>query len=274
MPTLAIRNVLAPTDLSEASERSLEHAAFLARSFGACLTLYHAADMPDHAQPHWAFAHGHELWHQAEETARHHLQVRAAELDIEHEIVVERAVSPRRALLGHIRATAPDLTVMATHARKRLERLLLGSVSEAVFRHAYRPVLCVREPEQASAHEYQRILLPTDLSVGASLAFPMAATLAKRFGASVLAVHVAAKAETVPTQSKIAKELEPIFDKVELRVEIFEGRPWHRIVEIARVEKADLVIMASRGRDSLGDEIFGSTTERVVRHASCPVLVA
>ena len=40
------------------------------------------------------------------------------------------------------------------------------------------------------------------------------------------------------------------------------------------LEKADLVIMASRGHDSLSEEIFGSTTERVVRHASCPVLVA
>jgi len=274
MTTLAIRNILAPTDLSEASERSLDHAAFLAKSFDALLTLYHAAEMPDHEQPHWAFAHGHELWHQAEQAARRHLRERGAKLDVEHEIVVERAISPRRALLAHIRATAPDLTVMATHARKRLERLLLGSVSEAVFRHAYRSVLCVREPEQDSAHEYRRILLPTDLSVGASLAFPMAATMAKRFGASVLAVHVAQKAEKVPSQSKITKELKPLFKNVELRVEIFEGRPWHRIVEVARVEKADVVIMASRGHDSLGEEIFGSTTERVVRHATCPVLVA
>ena len=212
MTTMAICNVLAPTDLSLASEWSLEHAAFLAKSFDACLTLYHAAEMPDHAQPHWAFAHGHELWHQAEESARRHLMNRAAKLDVEHQVVVERASSARRALLAHIRATAPDLTVMASHARPRIERLRMGSVSEAVFRHAFRPVLCVREPEYESAHEYRRIILPTDLSVGASLAFPMAATMAKRFGASVLVLHVAAKAEKVPTQSKIAKELEPIFE--------------------------------------------------------------
>jgi len=47
-------------------------------------------------------------------------------------------------------------------------------------------------------------------------------------------------------------------------------------VEIVRVRAAadaDLVVMSSHGHDSLGDHILGSTTDRVLRHASCPVLV-
>jgi nucleotide-binding universal stress UspA family protein len=35
-----------------------------------------------------------------------------------------------------------------------------------------------------------------------------------------------------------------------------------------------LIVMATRGHDSLGDHILGSNTERVVRHAPCPVMVA
>ena len=169
MTTLAIRNILAPTDLSEASERALDHAAFLARRASTlCLTLYHAAEMPDHAQPHWAFAHGHELWHQAEETARRHLrdprrQARRGARDR------RRAgnMSPRRALLGHIRATAPDLTVMATHAQqtprtpapRQRER---GCVPPRV---SFRFSACASRSRPAPTSS-SRILLPTDLSVG------------------------------------------------------------------------------------------------------------
>jgi len=43
---------------------------------------------------------------------------------------------------------------------------------------------------------------------------------------------------------------------------------------VARVEKADLIVMSTRGHDSFADRILGSNTERVVRHAPCPVLVA
>ena len=52
------------------------------------------------------------------------------------------------------------------------------------------------------------------------------------------------------------------------------GRPWAEIVGAAAERQADLIVMSSRGHDSLGDEIFGSTTDRVLRHAPCAVLVA
>ena len=45
-------------------------------------------------------------------------------------------------------------------------------------------------------------------------------------------------------------------------------------METARLEKADLIVMSTRGHDSLSDRVMGSNTERVVRHAPCPVLVA
>jgi nucleotide-binding universal stress UspA family protein len=49
------------------------------------------------------------------------------------------------------------------------------------------------------------------------------------------------------------------------------GPAWDAIVRAG--EAADLIVMSSRGHDSLGDHILGSTTDRVLRHAPCPVLV-
>ena len=45
-------------------------------------------------------------------------------------------------------------------------------------------------------------------------------------------------------------------------------------MEAARAEQADLIVMSTRGYDSLADRVLGSNTERVVRRAPCPTLVA
>lgn len=51
------------------------------------------------------------------------------------------------------------------------------------------------------------------------------------------------------------------------------GNPAEEILDYALTEKVDLVVMSSHGRTGLGRFFMGSVAERVVRHASCPVLV-
>jgi nucleotide-binding universal stress UspA family protein len=51
------------------------------------------------------------------------------------------------------------------------------------------------------------------------------------------------------------------------------GRSFHEIAAAARTLKADLIIISTHGYTGLKHAVLGSTTERVVRHASCPVLV-
>ena len=51
------------------------------------------------------------------------------------------------------------------------------------------------------------------------------------------------------------------------------GRSFHEIAEAARTRKVDLIIIATHGYTGLKHALLGSTTERVVRHARCPVLV-
>ena len=275
-PTVSIREILLPSDLSSASDRALEHAALLAGRFEAALTLYHAVEVHDLLYAHWAFDQGHEIWAQAEEAAQRLLEERASALKVRHKVLVERAVSAPRALLEVIRRLQPDLTVMATHGRGGLSHLLLGSVTEQVVRHAFRPVLCMREADHGDAFPYRRILVPTDLSPASRLAFPMGAQLARTFDAEVLAVHVtrpSGPGET-PSEAWLWRFFQPDFGDLGVTAQVLTGSVWERIVHTARVEKADLVVMSTHGHDSLGDRILGSNTERVVRHSPCPVLVA
>jgi nucleotide-binding universal stress UspA family protein len=278
-PLIQIREVLFTSDLSSESDRAFEHARFLAESWQAHLSIYHAVEVPDPSYAHWAFNRGRELWCHVETTARELLARKAEPLHVSHSVHVERVGSVHRALLDFIRQAQPDLTVMATHGREGLSHLLLGSVAESVFRNSFRPVLCVREPEHGGALPYRRILVPTDLSLASRLAFPMAAAFARRFDAQVLALHVvgpaaeAARAE-IPSEAWLSRFLQHDFAGASTEAQVKHGPVWQRIVETAKLERIDLIVMSTRGHDSLHDRMLGSNTERVVRHAPCPVLVA
>lgn len=51
------------------------------------------------------------------------------------------------------------------------------------------------------------------------------------------------------------------------------GSPWHEIVELARREAVDLVVISTHGRTGIKHVLMGSVAEKVIRHADCPVLV-
>lgn len=278
-PVVRIREVLFPSDLSTESGHAFEHARLLAERFQARLTLYHAVEVPDPVYAHWAFNQSQEVWRHVEDTARALLSRKAETLQMKHDVFVERASSAQNALLDFIHKSQPDLTVMATHGREGLSHLLLGSVTERVFQSSFRPVLCVRESEHSGALPYRRIVVPTDLSLASRLAFPMAELFARQFGAEVLALHVIpegtlAPPVEVPSEAWLWKFMAQALPGLEISAQVHRGRAWERIVETARLEKADLIVMATRGHDSLADRMIGSNTERVVRHAPCPVLVA
>jgi nucleotide-binding universal stress UspA family protein len=50
------------------------------------------------------------------------------------------------------------------------------------------------------------------------------------------------------------------------------GRAWQEVIEIAREQKSDLIILATHGYTGLKHVLLGSVAEKIVRHAPCPVL--
>ncbi len=59
----------------------------------------------------------------------------------------------------------------------------------------------------------------------------------------------------------------------EVRLQRFQVGPWNEITDAARKRKADLIIIGTHGYSGLKHTLLGSSAERVVRHAPCPVLV-
>jgi nucleotide-binding universal stress UspA family protein len=282
--TASVRLVLHPSDLSRASDRALDHAQLLAERFDARLTLYHVVEAPAVAGPlTWNPAR--EAARRAEEAARARLENRAGRLRVPYTVVVYQRPSAPAALLRYIAATRPDITVMATHGRDGLRHLVLGSVTESVLNGTHRPVLCVRAPDHGVALPYRRVLVPTDLTPDSRRAFPLAAHLARAFDAEVVAVHVpptpsVASLAGVPEaveavaveESEVWEFLQPEFGGLRATVRVPGGAPAAAIVETARIEKTDVIVMSTHGHHSLADRVRGSHTERVARHAPCPVL--
>ena len=138
----------------------------------------------------------------------------------------------------------------------------------------------------------KKILFPTDFSEGSDNALPYAADMAKHYGAKLCVLHVIqdiaeATGWYVPhvsldelyrdIEKNAAKEMDR-YGVEELRgikdIEriVVKGRPYEKILKFAGENKADLIVIGTHGRKGLDRVIFGSTAEKVVRDAPCPVL--
>ncbi len=281
-----IDEILFPSDLTPASDRAFEHAALLAERFGARLTLYHVLAAPPYGSRKEL---GREALRRSRRDAFDHLERGTKDRAMVSEIVIEQEVSVHRGLLRALVARKPNLTVMATHGREWLSQLFRGSVAETALNSARRALLLIREPEHGVALPYRRILVPTDMTPASGRAFPMAAQLARAFDAEVIALHVAVPPRGdpafgtsgvsydveshLPSEQAVAELLGSDFSGLVVHPQVVFGSAWDRIVETAKFERTDLIVMSTHGRDSLTDWVLGSHTERVVQHAPCPVLV-
>lgn len=88
-------------------------------------------------------------------------------------------------------------------------------------------------------------------------------------------LHSQGKEELEYTRRKI---LSPIEEKVkskniEYKIEILHGYPGPTIIEYANKEKVDMVVIGSRGLNSLQEMVLGSVSHKVMKRVNCPALI-
>jgi len=146
---------------------------------------------------------------------------------------------------------------------------------------------------QPSPQQCKRILFCTDFSPTADCAFDFALDAAiHRPGCEVILLHVIPEPEAQfwktyiyevegidakarrDVDAKIAENYLPRTPEgVTLRVEIRIGRVSDEILQFARDNQVDLLVIGRHGHSGLGERLFGAVTDRIVRKAPCPVLV-
>jgi nucleotide-binding universal stress UspA family protein len=177
-----------------------------------------------------------------------------------------------------------DLIVMGRRGQKRLDKVLVGSVTARVIGYSHKDVLVV---PMGTYVGWKKILVATDGSRFSEAAAAKAIDFAKAYGGQLMIVSVV----DVPAEfygeapktwdnlvaqakgfvEKIAQQAEASGVKTQVRVK--EAETWKSIVDLAEEHKADTIIMGSHGRTGLKRLLMGSVTEKVIGHAPCPVLV-
>ncbi len=178
-----------------------------------------------------------------------------------------------------------DLIVMGRTGMSRLQSALVGSVTARVIGHSQRDVLVV---PSNSIVGWERILVATDGSKYSKACTAKAIDFAKSYGGQLKVVSVVDVpsefyAEAPEVLDDMIKKAKNYVDEVKTQAEsagvktetfVREAEAYQAIIDIAREQQVNTVIMGSHGRTGLKRLLMGSVTEKVIGHSSCPVLVA
>ncbi len=292
------RTVLVPLDGTPLAERALPLANTVARAAGARVILLRAVETQP--APGIDVGVGPSAERELREAEEYLSEVarRLPGLGI-----VETAVfrgDATDAVLEETRVRRVDLLVMATRARSGLDRLVHGSVAEAVLARTPVPVLLVRGDDGVVAPQMAtrpRLIVPLDGSSFSEEVLPIAAEMATRLGAEIVLTqcvpapdrprrpgdgHVVAhsdqRVDALETRARdylhgVAARLASTHGVGPVRIDVRVGLPAESIAQAASEHDAMLVVMATHGRNGLARMLMGSVADAVLHHGQVPLLL-
>jgi len=282
MKPFVVTSILAPTDLSDSSIPALRYARLFADRFRAKLTVVYIDPIVypvDIAGPVDGLVFSTSPEHQArlrrevEQHADPVMERRPYEIDV-------TIGQPATSILATATERSADLIIMGTHLRHGWRRALLGSVSEGVLHGSDCPVLTVAKRDGhvgATPYAITNILCPVNFTDVARDSLHVAGRIAEAFGARLTVVHVIEADEVIDpaadeerVRNWIAPELQDVTSYREL---VVRGGPAERVLDCADDLGADFLVVGAQHKLFRDATVIGTTTERLIRFASSPVLV-
>jgi nucleotide-binding universal stress UspA family protein len=282
---ITIKKILCPIDFFPASETAADYAAGLAANYSAELKLLHVISpiVSTYRFP----LNPADVIKAAKQTSSRkmkRLQNKATSKGVETATEI-RTGNPQQEIRSVVDADKPDLIVMGTHGHHGIERWFLGSVTESLLRHSPVPLLTVSPAAGDNKRRLRRILVTTDFSDGTADTMRYALSLAQENQARIDLLHVVedigidiSKRYGDPYLKNVRKKIESLVPKdaknwCEVKPLIEAGKPYRVILKVVDREKPDLIVMNIHGKNMLHRALLGSTAERVVRAATCPVML-
>ena len=288
-----IATVLVATDFSDTARAGLDWAVEIAREHDATIVLVHGLELPNRSADYLPSPP--DLTAELREAARRRLgetaaTVRERGLRVDADLLLGL---PSLAIVEAAKKRGADLVVIGTRGLTGIRHLLLGSTAERVVQKAPCPVLSVHTGDLDQHRRVRRILVPTDFSRDAEVATAAALDLLPPGGedAELVLMHAYhlpfeyTAYGTIPTAVDYFRDVEgQARDRLEaiaaelgteglaVSTEAREGYPPDAIVACAREIEADLICLGIHGHTGLKHLLLGSTAERVLQHAGCPVL--
>lgn len=296
-----LKSVLIATDFSKASEKPFRHALAIARHYGAKFYLTHVVSSLGYtiAGPP-ALELASDAAAREVQNLEYGLMENGSLAGLEHEFIVRQG-NVWEELQAVIVQKQVDLVVVGTHGRRTLEKLLLGSVAEQIFRRAACLVLTVgpgslQNSPLENVRPLRSFLFATDFGEASLRALPRAISFANSFGVQLVLLHVAPIAPVpesfhwssttgdvrqmredaawaaVKRLKEIVARNAPLTMQPEFLVKF--GTPSKMILHVAGTLGADLIVMGlNRSRHiETASHMPWDTAYEVVRGAVCPVL--
>jgi len=235
---IGFKHILCPTDLTPESDAALRYAVALAGAYEAKLTVCHCAEAPS---PVDEAARG-KFRKRVESCVRQWTGVGHCPPADYEGLVIEG--NPNEAIVKTAAERGVDLIVMRSR-RRPLAAALLGSVTEAVCRTAPCPVLVTHHVLPVAPAP-----VAADLPPGLEYDFHRAARALQR---------------SIPDEAHLWCKVVQ---------EVRSGQPYREILSYAEENEIDLICMGVHGAGFAMRALFGSNTDRVLRQAPCPALIA
>lgn len=284
---LRFERILCPLDLSPDSDEALRYAIALAQAFGAQLLVCHCIGSTASARDR------EEVGRQLDASVRRYLRLPVRTALSCQAILVEG--DPAMAITREAARRHVDLIVMRSR-RRPYAAALLGSTAESICRTAPCPVLVTHPSEVEWAGKstneigLERIAVAYDFSGDSELALSYGLSLAQEYQCELHVIHVLPprlRTET-PEISLLPLHADDAFRKTAERIRsiappsawcevkhaVREGHVYREVLAYADEQKIDVICMGASGTGFGMRALFGSNADRVLRQASCPVLIA
>jgi nucleotide-binding universal stress UspA family protein len=298
-----LKHILCLVDFSEFSRQAFDRAVAVARVYGADLTVLHVLPVPSAVPalpygPEGPGPFGFEAIDRGRalaELSRFLGTERSIGVPLHYEAV--ESASVQKEIRLQTSRTCADLVVMGTHGRSGFDRFLLGSVAEKTLRTSRVPVLVVppRTPDVVTPGRdpFRNVLCAVDFSQDSARALEYAASLARHAAGRLTLMHAVepmpvaydpmvgvafdivgyerALEESGRSQlQKFAPEATAV--GCEIDTIVARGKAYKEVLRVATERDIDLIVLGVHGRNALDRLVFGSTTEQILRRATCPIL--
>ena len=284
------KKILSAIDFSTFTDTIFSYSVALCRKYDAKLFLVHVTTDLNRLLEHNETALDVEALQQSNiRYAQERLEERVKDLPVENEIIISQG-TPADMISRLASEQRCDMVITATHGKAGFKRFLLGSVTEKLIKTLHCPllVLPLQEhdliPQAGFEINLKKILVGCDFSPDSKLAFEYGLSLAQEFQAELCLSHVIKPSLYIEERqgidqlrNRLKKKLDSMVpegcrDWCTAKTALLDGEPYIALMDYAKEQDIDMIILGIRGHTLLEKLLVGSTTDRLIRHSPFPVL--
>ncbi len=284
------KKILSAIDFSTFTDTIFSYSVALCKKYDSKLFLVHVTTDLNTLLEHNETALDVEALQQSNiRYAQERLQELAKDLPIENEIIISQG-TPADMISRLASEQRCDMVITATHGKAGFKRFLLGSVTEKLIKTLHCPllVLPLQEhdliPQAGFEINLKKILVGCDFSSDSKLAFEYGLSLAQEFQAELCLSHVIKPSLYIEERqgidqlrNRLKKKLDRMVpegcrDWCTAKTALLDGEPYIALMDYAKEQEIDMIVLGIRGHTLLEKLLVGSTTDRLIRHSPFPVL--